>query len=181
MRITDFIVSKRRKHVKLWMRRAMEALVFDLEDKIILMAIRNVHKHQTEVKRLKLRSRHITNTVFNLNAFSAHTCMVNLRFKKQDINRLCELIEWPGVSTRNGYFCQPITGTCIFLHRLACTVRWSDVELKFGYFRSQLSEIFWEVVELFVHKFEYAVKLAASFFDKMRSVMRKRLATTVHL
>lgn len=59
--------------------------------------------------------------------------------------------------------CQPITAKCICPPRLAFTIRWSDVELNFGYFRSQLSKTFRDIVELFVNMFDYALKIRGQF------------------
>lgn len=51
----------------------------------------------------------------------------------------------------------------MFLHRIASTVRWSNVEEIYDLFSSQLSEIFWEMVQRVVDKFKHALQLRGSF------------------
>lgn len=163
MRITDFRLSKHRAAVKKWRRRAAQALLLELDDELILLALRNERRERLEVRRLKLRSRLIQCTVFNLNALSDQECLENYRFRKADVGRISTLIDWSGRSERNLYRCDPITATCFVLHKLGTAARWADLELKYGKFRSQMSEIMWEVVEQFVDKFGYALKMRGNF------------------
>lgn len=69
------------------------------------------------------------------------------------------MIGWPGVSASNGYKLDPLMSNCFFLKRLAITVRWSDIETKYGMFTAQMSTIFGEMVERFVNVFGYALEL----------------------
>lgn len=48
---------------------------------------------------------------------------------------------------------------CSYLHRLATNCRWYDQESKFGLFTSQLSELFWEHVELVVQLYGHVLEL----------------------
>eukprot|EP00171_Calliarthron_tuberculosum_P021462 IDg21462t1 len=54
-----------------------------------------------------------------------------------------KLVNWSsGVTTRNGYVCEPMTATCILLRRLCYPSRWSDVEELFRMHASALNSIY---------------------------------------
>lgn len=74
--------------------------------------------------------------------------MKDFRFKKAEIGVLCEELDWPGLSARNEYRCNRTTAMSLFLFRLATNCSWYEQEIKFGLFTSQLSEVFWEHVEI---------------------------------
>lgn len=114
MRISDFILSKQRRRVVLWKRRTMEALLLELSDNTVLLALRKARKHYREVQRLKLRSLHISTVTFNINSLSDRECLEDYRFKKQHIVMLSELIGWSGVSERKMYACGNLVSTCVF-------------------------------------------------------------------
>lgn len=65
MRVS-FSLSNLRRLAFLWKRR--EALLLGLSDKTVLLAVRKAQNCYHEVRRLKMRSRHISQTTFNLNA-----------------------------------------------------------------------------------------------------------------
>lgn len=153
----------------------MEALLLELSDNTVLLALREARKHYREVQRLKLRSLHISTVTFNINSLSDRECLEDYRFKKQHIVMLSELIGWSGVSERNMYACDNLVSSCVFFHRLSSTIRWSDVETRYGMFRSQLSEVFWEVTELFHGKFEHALELRSDLLRQRASVYAKAI------
>lgn len=72
---------------------------------------------------------------------------------------LCQRLDWPGVTARSEYRCDPITAYCLFLYRLATNCRWYDLESKFGLFTSQLSEIYWEHIELVNETYGHVLNL----------------------
>eukprot|EP00171_Calliarthron_tuberculosum_P001206 IDg1206t1 len=91
------------------------------------------------------RSRTVTCSSFNLNAISDEQCLILFRFTKAEIPRIAHLVDWSSaVTSRNGYVCDPLTGTCILLRRLAFPSRWVDLEEMFGMHSSALSEVFYE-------------------------------------
>lgn len=173
MHISDFILSKQGRRVVLWNRRAMEALLLELSDDTVLLALRQAQKHYREVRRLKLRSRQISGTTFNLNSLSERDCLEDYRFKKQHVAMLSELTSWSCVIERNLYACNPLVATFIFLHRLSSMVRWCDVETRYGMFRSQIFEVFWEVTELFHSKFKHALELRSDILFRRASFYAK--------
>jgi hypothetical protein len=87
---------------------------------------------------------------FNFNALSDRDCLSNFRFCKRDITRLLVAFAWPVNVTctrRSRYAVSPLLGICVGLRRLCTPSRWRDLEELFGKLSSQLSEIFWEVLE----------------------------------
>lgn len=163
MRIVDYSISRCRHRRAVWQTRATEALLLELPEQIVLFAAHKAQKEHSNINLILHRSRYLRSTMFNLNALSEMQSLRDFRFKKADVGRLCEMIDWNGPTTRNQYNCHPLTATCLFLQRLATTVRWYDVEAKFGLFQSQMSEVFWEVVEKFTDKYSYVLKLRGNF------------------
>lgn len=166
MKIADFKLGKLRRAERKWRRRVQQAILLDLDDSIVAYAQRIQHKYHQDARRLMFRSRLITSVQFNLNALSERECVENFRFKKRDVGRISEMVGWVGVSERNQYRCDPVVATCFVLHKLGTTVRWADIELTYGKHRSQMSEIMWEIVELFNEKYGYALELRGSFLKQ---------------
>ena len=76
-----------------------------------------------------------------------------------------DLLIGVGVTTRNEYRYEPITATCVMLHRLATTKRWYDMEMKFGLFSSQMSEIFLETPEMFTSDYGNLLELRSDLLS----------------
>ena len=159
MRIADFQISKSRHRLSFWKSRALLVFALDLDELLLRFSVNRAHQEYSNIERLKIRTRHVRSVYFNLNVLSDHQCLTDFRFKKKDIGLLCEMVDWPGVTVRNEYRCDRVTAICSFLYRLAITCRWYDHELKFGHFTSQLSEVFWEHVELVVEKYGHVLTL----------------------
>lgn len=96
-----------------------------------------------------VRTYQVEGVTFNINALSEHQFLKDFTFKNYQSNILCSRLAWSGTTTLNYYRCDRMTSLCSILHRLVPKCRWYDVEIRFGFFTSQLSEIFWENVELF--------------------------------
>lgn len=163
MRIADFKLHMHMKAAKKWRRRTAQALLLELGSEVVALARRNEVRHRNEIRSLKQRSRIISATNFNLNSLSEQECLENYRFKKRDVAYIAEKIGWDGRTQRNIYRLDPLTATCIMLHKLGSSARWADLELKYGKHRSQMSEVMWEVVSLFIEKFGYALEMRGQF------------------
>ena len=123
----------------------------DLPVELQLQACKRLKAARVDVLNINARAHTITNFYFNLNSYSDEQALHYFRFRKQDIARICRAMGWTsGTTKRSRYSCDPITGCCIVLKRLASTVTWFDLETSFGMRSSALSEVFWEVLERFV-------------------------------
>lgn len=158
MRIVDFQISKCRRRLSLWQHRVLLAVALDVDEVLVTVALDRVRRERRNIDRLKIRTRQVQGVYLNLNALSDYQCLKDFRFRKADIGGLCERFSWPGISARNEYRCDRVTAMCSFLFRLATNCRWYDHELKFGMFTSQLSEIFWEHVELSVELYGHVLR-----------------------
>ena len=114
------------------------------------------------VTALLTKSRHVRGASFNINAYSQHQCM-DFRFTNVGIGRICGLINWVGITTRNECRYEPIAATCMMLHRLATTIRWYDIEMKFGVFSSQINEMLWGALEMFTSDYGNLLELGIHF------------------
>ena len=163
MRITDFRLQKHLVAARKWQRRVCQALLLELDDGTVLVGQLHKRRHRHEIKRIKLRSRFISHVLFNLYALSEKECLENYKFKKADLVHISNMIGWNSRSERNLYRCDPLTATCFVLHKLWTGARSADQEEKYGKFQSQTSEFMWEVVGLFVNKYEYALNMRGGF------------------
>lgn len=166
MRIYDFKLYKHRRELRKWVRRTAQSILLDLDYGTVAIAQRCERIHRLEVHRLKLRSTLISHASFNLNSISEQEALENYRFRKRDVVRISEMMAWNGKTERNEYRCHPLTSACFVLHKLGTCARWADLEEKYGKFRSQMSEIMWEVVELFVPRYEYALRMRGDFLKR---------------
>ena len=94
---------------------------------------------------------------FNFNVFSDAECLSLFRFAKRDISRVTIALAWPenqNHTKKNRYAVTPLLTTCIVLRRLSSPSRWTDMEIMFGKYAAQLSEIFWESLEHFMKRRE---------------------------
>ena len=94
---------------------------------------------------------------FNFNMFSDAECLSLFRFTKRDISRVIIALAWPenqNHTKKNRYAVTPLLTTCIVLRRLSSSSRWTDMEIMFGKYAAQLSEIFWESLEHFMKRRE---------------------------
>lgn len=53
-------------------------------------------------------------------------------------------------------------------------MRWADLWLKYGKHRSQMSKITWEVMEIFIGKYRYALKMRGRFLRSRRKVRTRK-------
>lgn len=83
--------------------------------------------------------------------------MVDFRSEKKDIIKLREWTALPGLTPRNEYCCHPLTADCIFEHKMATSTRWYNLKTSFRLFVPQLSEVFWEEVEIFEESYKHEI------------------------
>lgn len=72
------------------------------------------------------------------------------------------MLDWGGGTERNQYHMDTITDMCVLLISLVANVRWYDLEHRFEIMSSHMSEVFWELVELFIEKFRNKVEMRPS-------------------
>lgn len=72
MKTSDFKVNMCRHGRKTWKTRAMQAMVLDLPDEVLLFATRNTQHEQHNVPKQKLRTRNVPSVIFSLKALSDH-------------------------------------------------------------------------------------------------------------
>lgn len=122
-------------------------------------AANKVNEYHQQVAHLIGRSNLIQFVAFNLTDISDKQCLEEYCFLKKNVVMLTSLIRWNGLTNRNEYKCNPITATWFILQKLGSFVRWSDLEEKYGKFKSQMSEVFWEQIELLMNKYRNVLNL----------------------
>eukprot|EP00171_Calliarthron_tuberculosum_P002822 IDg2822t1 len=137
-------ITRRRK----WQRAASTALLLGLSDGTVSNAIAHARKEHNNIRQL----------------------LTDFRFKLAEMKKICDVLSWHGVTARNSYVCEPMVACAVLLFRLATPQRWYDSELKFGMFSSQLSEVFWEMVELLNSKCANRLELRAPFLVSRASI-----------
>lgn len=175
MSITNFQISKCRRHREVWKRRLLVALALDFDEVIVHSTVHRLVTEEENISRLKLRRWHVQTCFFNLNAFSDHQCLTDFRFKRADIGMLCTRFHWPGITAWSEYRCNLIAAFCVFLHRIQTTSRLFDLEEKFGLFALELGEIFREHVELCVQQYGHTRELRPNFFRPRASAYASTL------
>lgn len=163
MKIKDYAITKHRNCRDSWKMKAQQAFILDLPDVVVLTSVNRANREHRQVKILLQRRKHVQTSTFNLNAYSEQQCLRDFRFKATDIGRLAFRLAFPGRTSRNDYICDSVCATCILLHRLATVIRWYDVEPKFGFFSSQLSELFWDMVDLLIERVGHLLDLRGAF------------------
>lgn len=113
----------------------------------IVPYLRDYLRSCEEVRLSLRRSRHISTSVFNINAFNEEQSLSLFRFKPADLGRLASLLNVTPTFLRRRYNVPSVECLAIVLRRLASPCRWTDVEELFGRTVSSLSEIFHETVE----------------------------------
>eukprot|EP00171_Calliarthron_tuberculosum_P002573 IDg2573t1 len=107
----------------------------------------------------------VSNFSFNFNALSDGDALREFRFRKQHVLDMVCVLDWPEGRThtrRNRFSVTPLLSTCVILRRMATPARWKDLEYLFGKHASQLSEVFWEAMEVFL---ESRLNLITSSID----------------
>lgn len=141
----------------------MIALHLGLGDAFVVTAINKAKTEHRNVSSLLQRSNRVSTLAININSISDVDLFTDFRFKLREIKLITDHLSWSGATNRNHYVCEPMLATCILLFRLAGTTRLRENELKFGKFISQQSEIFWELIELFIEKFGRLLDLNGNF------------------
>ena len=121
VRIADFAITKCRTRREALKLHAVQGILLELPHEIVLYGAGRATEEHDNVAVQLTRSRHFRGPSFNINAYLQHQCMKDFRFKNAEIGRVCGLINWVGVTTRNEYIYVPITAACVMLHRLATT------------------------------------------------------------
>eukprot|EP00171_Calliarthron_tuberculosum_P005051 IDg5051t1 len=143
----QFKLNKRLWDLKAARRRLLLAMQGDSQ-LAKLYYVRQVRRLKADVKMILYRSMSISSHVFNINSYSEEACLRDFRFQRHETPQVMERVGWNiGRTQRNRYSCSPFVETCTILRKLAYPCRWSYIECKFGMHSSQLSEIFYEVVQ----------------------------------
>lgn len=130
----------------------MLAIRLGVTEPLVLQAITGARQEHENVLRLIRRRRHVQSINFNWNNFADDHLLRDFRFRLTEIKKISDTLKWPGVTQRSSYICDPMIACAVMLFRLATTTRWYDAEIKFGMFSGQLSEVFWEMIELLLDK-----------------------------
>ena len=136
-------------------RREDPASTFS-SNRLFLIVANNLLRKFGEYNFQLRRPLRISLTSFDDNRFpfmSDDVLLSLFRFRRDDIMRVVEVMSWPLNRKRtkhNRYSVTPLLATCVVLRRLASATRWRDLEQIFGGHKSQLSEIFWEALMVFV-------------------------------
>lgn len=154
-------IEKRRK----WQAATILLLGMNVSDVLVMNAARKSREENENAKMLMKRSKRIRNMDYNLNGLSSHQQMKDFRFLLPEIRKISDLLQWSGVTKRSRYSCEPMVATSIFLYRMSTTTRWYEIEEKFGMLSSKLSEVFWEIAELFYKKFKKCIELRTEFLQ----------------
>lgn len=123
----------------------------------------------SKIKKLHQHTRNIRSTRYNVNILSEHQCLQDYRFKISDISYIASLIDFPEVTTHDEYRCDKMTAIRLSLQRLATTIRWSDVEQEYGLSSSQMSKVFWTIIELFTEDYAGLLDLWGRFLASRSS------------
>lgn len=122
----------------------MEMLLLGLDGVIGLHDLQTCKRISwRKVLHINVRTRHVCSIQFNINSISDNQCLKDLSFKKAEVGRNIDMIVWSCIKKRNKYRYDEATTTYLFMQRLACTVRWSNVELRYWMFASQIYKVFW--------------------------------------
>lgn len=150
MRQTDYTINQTKRKIQRYANRLRLGIIVR-EDIAVLLRLRTKgDKCRQDLQRLEARKRHIKTINFNLNSFSSEACLKNFRFLPTEIQKVAEIMDFYGSTSRSSYACDKLTACCIVLRRLAAPCRWLDLEPIFGMRLSVLSEVFWEAVTHFV-------------------------------
>lgn len=120
-------------------------------------------------------------SVLTLTVSRSWECLVHFRLKKPDIYRLVNVMTWPHYKnkTRHGRnLVTQILNICIMFRRLASPCRRADIEKNFGKHTSQLSTIFWEVIERLLDTKLYL--FTSAIYRNFMSTRLKEYSKKVH-
>lgn len=112
----------------------MTGSALDVGEEATVQAVMKANENYVQVKLLMRRTKFIRGITFNFNILSEKACLTDYRFKRSDIARIMNMVQWCESTERNRYRCDIMTATCIFLHRLDSTVLWYDIECTYGMF-----------------------------------------------
>lgn len=94
------------------------------------IATRKANEEYHNIVRMRIRSEEIRAAQFNLNAISDYECLARYWFKRTDVGIISDMINFDEVTARNGYICERLTATCIFLHLIGTPIRWKELKRK---------------------------------------------------
>lgn len=146
LKISNISIAKRRSLRDSWKKPVGEALVLHLSHNVVLAAVERAVNETNEVKRLLWRTRQVRTSHLNINQYCEHQASWEFRVKAKDISRLSYSPHFPELTSENECSCSSFCATAITLHRFCTASGWYDVEIRFGLFASELSELFWEMI-----------------------------------
>lgn len=101
MRITYYRFNLCRERREVWKRRAIQVHLLDVGDLLVVEAALRANIERQKVLLTVSRSVYIKLCRFNLNIYAGSQFLKDFRFKKANIERIIEMINWVGVTSRN--------------------------------------------------------------------------------
>jgi nuclease HARBI1 len=144
---------------------------------VLLRGRGEVRRLAASIRLQRLRSIDISTTQFNLNAWDHQSSLRDFRLLPSEIgSKVAPFINFTRSHTRRSrYRVDPVFASCVVLRRLASPTRWMDLK-EFYRHPSQLSEIFWEVIE---HIRDTKFHLIQDFREDLAQVMGDRYAERI--
>lgn len=166
MQIINYHINQCHRRQSKWCEISIQALLQELPLGISSIAAREANEEHRNILCMGNSSEEIGAAQFNLIAISDHDLLVRYRFKRIGVGRTSNMINFDEVTDPNGYTCDQMTSTCIFLNRRGTRVRWNELESIYGMFESQLSETFWDIATAVYEKFEYKMRLRTQLMQQ---------------
>ena len=174
----NYAIGKAKHRLRSRRRRLLLAVGTDADEMKLMHYNDQTRRARIDLRRIRLRSLHISATKFNINVYSDEQCLSHFRFRSSEIGTISNVLGWTsGLTARSGYRCDAITASCIVLKRLSFPTRWRDLECIFGMRSSALCEVFWEVVETFL---EGRGHLIETFRSELMTERAEMYAAAIH-
>lgn len=143
----------RKKRIK---RQLLILVSARLDVMFIEPRLKRLKRATEEVRLLRLRTRHISTTVFNINVFTEEESLCYFRFSMKHTNTSAKLVKWDADKTqRNLYCCEPLSAPCIMMRKLAFLTHCVVMEFMLGMHGSAMCKVYRENVESMVCQCEY--------------------------
>jgi len=167
----DYAIGKVKKRRVKYLGLVFLAQEEDLPEEIVFELAKHADAASLDLRNLNLRLSHIRLANFSLETFSEEQCLKYFRFRKADIRKVAEIINWGGITEHNRYKRNSTVACCILLRRLASACTWYELEPLFGMRYSHMSEVFWECLEKFTSEWAHLV----TTFNSALMISRARM------
>lgn len=121
-------IEKCRHGGDVWKNLMLQALFLDQSDVFVIEIAEEAPEEHKNMALLHKRTRHVQNTILNINDYPDHERLLHFRLKRNDIGTISNRMAWEGVSESNQYRCEAITSTSVLTERLGNTNRWYHME-----------------------------------------------------